>query len=253
MSEFKNLSEYEDPELYDLENDDFEPDGPFFLALAQSLGGNVLEVGCGTGRLTIPLAQASIPITGLDIVPQMLSRAKIKAAALPIDWIAADARDFVLEQRFNLIFESGATFQHMLTLAEQERMLASVRKHLKAEGRFVLSFIFPHGEMLQNEEETNWFEYEHSAGYTIYVSGRQHYDPLRQIKTETAIRSWTNAEGQAIRKIAPLSLRYSFPKEIEALLHYNGFSILETYGDWDKSALSATSPHLIYVCQIRQK
>jgi len=55
MNELDNLSEYSDPKLYDAENRDFEPDGPFILSLAKQLGGAVLELGCGTGRVTIPL------------------------------------------------------------------------------------------------------------------------------------------------------------------------------------------------------
>ncbi len=67
-----NLSEYANPELYDLENQDFEPDGLFLLDFAKKLNGPVLEVGCGTGRITIPLAQNHMDITGLDVVPEMI-------------------------------------------------------------------------------------------------------------------------------------------------------------------------------------
>jgi SAM-dependent methyltransferase len=246
-----NLIEYDDPELYDLENDDFEPDGGFILSLAQELNGNILELGCGTGRITIPLAQAGLAITGLDILPKMLERAKSKAVHLPIEWVEADVRDFRLANRFKLIFESGATFQHLLNRSDQEKMLATVKEHLAADGRFLLSVVFPSPQMLQNEEEAEWFDYQHSAGHTIRVSGFQHYDPLSQIKTETAIRSWTTTDGQEVRKIAPLALRLCFPQEMESLLHYNGFEILSIYGDWDKSPLSSESPHLIYICKLK--
>ena len=60
MIDHTNLEDYVDPILFDLENGDFEPDGPFHLMLAQRLGGSVLELGCGTGRITIPLAREGI-------------------------------------------------------------------------------------------------------------------------------------------------------------------------------------------------
>lgn len=142
-----NLQEYTDPALYDRENADFEPDGPFFLALAQQLAGRVLELGCGTGRITIPLAQAGIPITGLDLMPPMLARAKEKAAGLPIEWaiewVHGDVRTFDLGRQFSLIFESGALFQHLLETADQEAMLARVRARLEPDGRFVIGSLFP--------------------------------------------------------------------------------------------------------------
>ena len=55
MIDHTNLEDYADPLLYDLENSSFEPDGSFYLSLAQQVGGSVLELGCGTGRVTIPL------------------------------------------------------------------------------------------------------------------------------------------------------------------------------------------------------
>jgi SAM-dependent methyltransferase len=72
MTKHENLDEYVDPTFYDQENNEFEPDGPFYLALAQQFGGSVLDLGCGTGRVTIPLAQRGIDMTGLDLARQML-------------------------------------------------------------------------------------------------------------------------------------------------------------------------------------
>ena len=82
--EHTNLEDYDDPAIYDLENKNFEPDGPFYLSMAQQVNGSVLELGCGTGRVTIPLARNGIDITGLDIVRGMLARAKANAGELPI-------------------------------------------------------------------------------------------------------------------------------------------------------------------------
>ena len=96
MLEHTNLEDYEDPVLYDLENRDSEQGVLFYQSLAQQVKGPVLELGCGTGRITIPLAQQEIDMTGLDIVPGMLARAREKAGDLPIEWIEADVRDFHL-------------------------------------------------------------------------------------------------------------------------------------------------------------
>jgi SAM-dependent methyltransferase len=249
MTTLTNLEEYDDPEIYDQENADFEPDGDFYLAYAQQIGGAVLELGCGTGRITIPMAQQGVNITGIDIVPQMIEQAKAKAVNLPIQWITADVRDFSAEQTFRLIFESGATFQHMLTRADQERMLARVRQHLEPEGRFIVSTMMPSLDLLADQGEQEWFSYENREGREVRVSGTQHFDWLTQIKTETAIRRWKDASGQEIIKHTPLSLRYTFPQETEVLLHYNGFVILESFGDWDKSPLTGKSGHIIHICR----
>jgi SAM-dependent methyltransferase len=245
-----NLIEYADPVSYDLENNSFAPDGPFFLALAQRFGGPILEIGCGTGRITIPLAQQGLNITGLDITAPMLDRAKHKSQGLPIRWIEADARMFRLETCYRFIFETGATFQHLLARADQEAMLARVHEHLTSDGHFVVGAIFPAISMLTDvETEQDWYSYLNGQGQEVRVSGTEHYDPVRQIKTETAYRRWRAASGQEVVRLAPLMLRYIFPQEMETLLHYNGFRIVEQYGGLDFSPLTGESRQMIYVCR----
>jgi SAM-dependent methyltransferase len=251
MYEQYDLSEYSDPELYDLENSDFEPDGPFILSLAKKLGGAVLELGCGTGRVTIPLAENGVEIVGLDIVPGMIELARNKSGKLPIEWVVADVRTFQLGRKFRLIFESGSVFHHMLTRQDQEAYLARVREHLENnDGRLVLSLFLPKPRnLISSEEEEEWFVAEHPDGYEIKVSGIDKYDPMRQVKTETAYRRWTDVNGNAMVQVAPLSLRYVFPQEMEALLHYNGFEIAAQYGDVDLSPVTDESRQLVYICR----
>lgn len=247
-----NLSEYADPEIYDLENLDFEPDGSFFLDSARRQNGRVLELGCGTGRVTIPLAQQNINITGLDVVPAMLERAKQKAGELPIQWILADVRHFQLKQTFRMIFETGSVFQHLLTRFDQESYLAGVKEHLEQDGLFIFALMFPHPDMLASQGvEKEWFQYEDYQGRVIRVSGTECYDPIRQVKLETAYRRWIDDAGQEVLRVAPLSLRYIFPQEIKTLLHYNKFEIAEQFGDWDCSPLTAKSRLMIFVCKKR--
>lgn len=251
MSE-DNLLEYADPEIYDLENNDFEPDRTFLLENARRTGNPVLELGCGTGRLTFPLAQAGVEITGLDVVPGMLERAKRKAQGLPIRWVLADVRTYQLGRTFRLIFESGSVFGHMLTRPDQEAFLARVREHLDEAGLFIFGSWFPRPKMFEDvEEEKDWFTVQHPDGYEIHVSGTEYYDALQQVKVETAYRRWKDTRGKEVLQVAPLSLRYSFPQELEALLHYNGFTLVERYGDTDCSPLTNDSRMLICVCRKR--
>lgn len=250
MAEHDNLIEYSDPEIYDLENNDFEPDGPFILALAKKLAGAVLELGCGTGRVTIPLAQNGIDVTGIDVVPGMIEKARLKSKGLPIEWIVADARTFQLDRKFRLIFESGSVFHHMLTRTDQEAYLARVREHLEDDGRLVINLFFPHPDRLRSSAaEEDWFSVQRSDGCEMQVTGIDQYDEIRQVRTETAYRRWTDAGGQKIVCISPLSLRYIFPQELETLLHYNGLEVTERYGDADGSPLTNQSRAMIYICR----
>lgn len=248
MIDHSNLEDYDDPVIYDLENKDTD-DVPFYLSLAQEVNGRVLELGCGTGRVTIPLAQNEINITGLDIVPGMLSRAQEKAGDLPIHWVEADIRDFHLGMQFDLIFTTGSVFQHLTERHDQERMLACVREHLSPKGLFVLDLLYPSRNRLEDSDEQDWYQYENDLGITIKVTGTDRYDPIKQIKHETAFRRWIDKDGREVVKQARFALRVIYPQEMDALLHYNGFSIVYKYGFWDKSPLTAESQNMIFVCQ----
>ncbi|MBZ0315065.1 MAG: class I SAM-dependent methyltransferase [Anaerolineae bacterium] len=252
MNVFDNLIEYADAAQYDEENSTFEPDGPFFVDLIRQYGQPVLELACGTGRLTIPIAQQGFSITGLDVVSGMLSLAKHKAADLPIEWIEADARRFHLGKQFKVIL-AGGFFQHLLERADQEAVLAHVRAHLAPDGVFAFNVFFPHADSLEaSDVEQEWFSYVNPQGQTVTVSGTDHYDSIRQVRTETAMRRWTEVNGQRHELIAPLQQRLFFPQELEALLHYNGFTILERYGDYDRQPLAEEHRLMIFVCQARR-
>src|SRR5919107_5348662 len=131
-----NLEEYADPVDYDWRYSS-GTGVAFYSALAWEAGGPVLEIACGTGRVAIPIARQGFAVTGLDVVPGMLERARGKAAGLPIRWVEGDARAFDLgDERFRLIFLTGNAFQAFLTNADQEALLGRVRTHLHDEGFF---------------------------------------------------------------------------------------------------------------------
>src|SRR5215213_144084 len=182
-----NLEEYADPVDYDRQ-DSSDTGVAFYAALAQETGGPVLEIACGTGRATIPIARRGFAVTGLDIVPGMLERARSKSAGLPTRWVGGDARSFDLGERFRLIFVTGNAFQSFLTRADQEALLERVRAHLHDEGLFAFETRNPRwnadtssatGDLWANLEtrdaEEDWQTYTDSSGRHVRVSKTQVY------------------------------------------------------------------------------
>jgi SAM-dependent methyltransferase len=262
MIEHDNLEEFADPDTYDLE-DDSDTGVAFYTALARETGGPVLELACGTGRVAIPIARLGVAVTGLDLVPGMLERARRKAADLPARWVEGDARAFDLGERFRLIFLTGNAFQAFLTRADQEALLARVRAHLDDEGLFAFETRNPRWAGLASraeeydglfafletrEEETQWRTYTDHRGRTVRVSMTQVWDHVAQILHWTTYRRW-RAEGLEQTRITRIAVRFTFPRELEALLHYNGFTIVRQYGDWNLEPLTAASPSIIVVCR----
>jgi SAM-dependent methyltransferase len=257
-----NLEEFSDPINYD-KQDPSDVGVAFYSSLAKEIGDPILEIACGTGRVAIPIAQAGFSITGLDIVPGMLEQARRKSVGLPTRWVEGDARTFDLGERFRLIFMTGNAFQAFVTNAEQESLLQRVHAHLNDEGWFAFETrnpLFPNsktreGLFLPLEtriEEEYWPSYINVDGYEVRVSTTRIYDHVGQILHLVSYKRWYEA-GQEHVKTARTALRYTFPQELAALLHYNGFTLLRQYGDWNLEPLTANSPSIISVCGKRRQ
>lgn len=251
MTDPSYLKIYEDPLTYDLESGEIDLAGSILLKLAQEAAGSVLELGCGTGRVTIPLAQAGIPITGLDVTPGMLARAQAKSPGLPITWVEADVRSFRLDHSFKLIFTRGAVFQHLLQRSDQEAFLTRVKEHLAPDGCLLLDIGFkPPPAMIDVPEEQDWYRYEDQEGREWQVTGTDAYDHINQLWIQTSYRRLVGeTEGSKQPSPERLVLRYFMPQEIEAQLAYNGFTVLERFGDWNGNPLAASSFMQIYLCE----
>lgn len=250
----QNLEEYRDPVAYDAENQSYGPSGPFYESLAARVGGPILELACGTGRVTIPLAERGYAITGLDLTPEMVEAARQKTAGrdLPIEWLVGDACAFDLNRRFRLIFMTGNAFQAFLDRAAQEAMLGRVAAHLEPDGLFAFETRNPNpANLFADQEEEEWYTYQDPRGMTVRVSGYQTYDPIAQVQTYTTLRRHETPDGETVVQTSRIALRYVFPQEMEALLHHNGFRVRERYGHFDRSPLTGESPSMIYVCQRR--
>jgi len=251
---YHNFEEYDDPILYDKENETYLPELPFLLKWALKTQGTIVDLACGTGRLTIPLAKHGCKVIGVDIHTGMLNQAKKKSAnlELPIEWLEQDCTKLNLITKSNLIYSVGNSFQHFLTNPSQDHLLSSVNKHLEIGGIFIFGTRFPSvEELLQPSTEEYWRTYtDRDSLHIVDVYTISHYDALSQIQHYTTIRKYKNNDGQIVdEKSTKISLRYVFPKEMERMLFYNGFEIVDVYQDWNETSATNDSYELIYVCK----
>ena len=232
-----DLSAYADPILDDLASGPIRPvDGSIFLQHIQQAQGPILELGCGTGRYTIPLAERGIDMTGVELSTPSLAYAHEKAGQIPIHWVEADVRDFHLGTRFPLVFARGCVINFLLTRADQEAMLAGVREHLTDDGIFMLDVCYRRPRhMVDLTDEVEWYTLTHPNGREVYVTGTERFDDLRQLWIQTCYERWDKPDGELVRPPWTLTLRIFGPTEMETLLHYNGFTIVERYAKWDDS------------------
>jgi SAM-dependent methyltransferase len=244
---------YRDGRHYDLQHKDFVDDIPFYIAQVRKYGDPVLELACGTGRITIPIARKGFHVTGLDVSSDMLAQAKRKSAEqdVMIEWAQADCRDFDLSERFNTVLFPFNSIAHLHDLADLEKCFACVRKHLKPDGRFILDMFNPKIEILirDNSERYPSSEYPDPDGQgTVVVTENNLYDRAGQVNK---IKWYYRIGEQAEEIVADLNMRIFYPQELDALLKYNGFEIESKFGDFDESPFVSDSPKQIPVCRMR--
>ncbi|MBV9279031.1 MAG: class I SAM-dependent methyltransferase, partial [Chloroflexi bacterium] len=129
--------------LYDLEHEDFDDDVQFYRNVVRA--GPVLEVGAGTGRITLPLVEAGLDVWAVDSSRAMLSRAAGRLADQPnAHLIEATIGELDLEVRFGTAILSLNFLWHLTDLEARLRGLSAVRRHLRDGGTLIVDLSNPH-------------------------------------------------------------------------------------------------------------
>ncbi|HUM06272.1 MAG TPA: class I SAM-dependent methyltransferase [Terriglobales bacterium] len=226
------------------------PDVPFYVDEAKRARDPVLELACGTGRLTIPIAQNKLEIVGLDQSASMLAHARTKAAqaGVEIEWIEADCRTFSLKRKFALIFMAFNSMQHLHDQASLAALFANVRKHLAPGGRFVFDVFNPSLAILTRDPNVRHFDrqYEdpHGRG-TIMLEMTAVYDDAAQVNR---MKWYFSLPSQKDFQVEQLDVRCFFPQELDLLVRANGFQIEQKFGNFERRAFSSGDPKQIVVC-----
>lgn len=241
---------YRDGRVYDALFGGIAEDIPFYRRQIQRYGEPVLELACGTGRITIPLAEEGLRICGLDISASMLALARSKAEQrdLRIEWFKGDCRDFHLGRRFRVILIPWNSIALIHELSELEACFRCVKQHLTENGRFIIDFFNPRLDFLIRDpsERRPVGEYDDPDGRgKVVVEESNEYDRATQINV---IRWIFTIKSQGRELIEELQMRIFFPRELDTLLHYNGFVIEHKYGDYDEGPFEAASPKQLLVC-----
>lgn len=245
---------YFDGRHYDLldEKSSRDEELAFYLTLARSHGGTALELGCGTGTLTIPMAEAGIGMTGIDISPTMLSLAREKAAArgVRIAWRQGDVRGFHLSERFGLIYFPINSLLHLLDRESLDACFACVKRHLLPDGAFAFEVFNPSFAMLTRNAQHRYpvCEYDDPDGRgRVVVTENNTYDAAAQINH---VRYYYRVVGSDEETVADLNMRILYPQELDACLHYNGFVVEAKYGDFTAAPFTSMSRAQILICRV---
>lgn len=256
MSHFYSLSEYQNPILYDLENKG-DQEYQFIQPFLKELKGPILDLACGTGRITLLLAAHHQEVTGVDLDAGMLAEAQRKAqeAGLSINWIQHDMTQLDLpEKQYALVIMTGNAFQHLLTYEEQDRFLKSVSEHTNPNALLIFDTRNPILTELSQEvgNESGWDlekEIVDPQGRRCEVFYNSTYHPLDQIQHYQGLRKFWSGESLVEELRTSISLRYTHPKELVRLLDQHGWKLLHLYGSWSGAKLQEESCSLVVIAQ----
>ncbi|WP_422860008.1 class I SAM-dependent methyltransferase [Flagellimonas sp. S174] len=209
----------------------------------------ILELCCGTGRLTLPIAKEGHNITGVDFTPSMLIQAKEKAATLGLDipFIEADMRSFDLPHKYDLIFIPFNSIHHLYTNEDVFQTFATVKKHLHEDGIFLLDCFNPDIQYIveAGREQKQIAEYTTEDGRDVVIKQTMRYETATQINRI----EWHYFINGSFDSIQNLDMRLFYPQELNSYLERNDFTIVHKFGSFEEEIFGDSSEKQIFFCQ----
>lgn len=194
----------------------------------------ILELCCGTGRLTLLIAKDGYNVFGVDYTPSMLEQARSKAtgAGLKIDFIEANIRTLDLQDKFGLVFIPFNSIYHLYRNEDLFKALECVKKHLKEGGLFLLDCFNPNIQYIVESEKGQAViaEYTTGDGRNVLIKQTMHYESATQINRI----EWHYFINGELHSTLNLDMRLFFPQELDSYLERAGFKIIHKFGCFEE-------------------
>ncbi|MBK8812182.1 MAG: class I SAM-dependent methyltransferase [Acidobacteria bacterium] len=247
------------PKIYDeVTSASLGGDVEWYCAKALQTGGPVLELGAGTGRVTIPIAEAGIPIHALDADAGMLDGLRTRLEDRParirelVTVVPGNMRDFDLGAQFALVIAPFRAFLHNLDESQQRACLDCVRRHLVPGGLFAFNIFHPSLEYMSYHAGPlqgvwRWVAtFDRPDGGFVMRSESNRYDTLNQIVHSNHRYDEYGPDGTLIGSwMQRLKLAYLYPRDVRALLSAAGFKDIRIDGDFNGSDLLKDTDELV--------
>jgi SAM-dependent methyltransferase len=209
---------------------DLETEVAFLTELAA--GGRVLELGIGTGRIAIPLAERGIDVHGIDSSQTIVDKMRGKPGGEGIAVTIGDMADVPVDGLFSLVFVTFNTFFMLTSQAAQVRCFRNVATHLAPGGRFMIRAFVPDLSRIEAGQNISVRE----AGLDRVRIDTAVYDAMTQTFDVTQVRLTEHGNRFVYSK-----MRYAFPPELDLMAQLAGLSLEARYADFDKQPFTNES------------
>ncbi len=242
--------------LYDLDNRDIVIDDiQFYIDYAKKQNGEILELGCGTGRVLIMLAKLGFKVTGLDLSNEMLDVFKDKIKTLDcknnITLINENMADFNLNKKFSLIISPFRAFQALTDDFDISNALSLIYNHLTDDGLFIINVFRPYEVMNESwcyTEKIQWELDDENGNHIVKTHWGDNIDIENKIIYPHFAFNITDKFGNIERKTEDLKLKYYYEEDLRNILKTKGFKIVDEFGWYDKSSIK-DNRELIFICK----
>ena len=199
--------------------------------------GAALELGIGTGRIALPLAERGIEVHGIDASEAIVARMRAKpgGAAIPVtisDFSEFSLKDGNTSRKFSLVYVVFNTLFQATSQQAQVNCFRSVASHLTDDGAFLVEAFVPDPTRFTRNQNVSAGRVE-SDLVSIDIS---HHDPVNQF-----VRSQHVFLTESGIELYPVQVRYSWPSELDLMAQLAGMRLRERWSNWDGSPFIASS------------
>jgi SAM-dependent methyltransferase len=249
--------------LYDLEHQDFGDDIGLYLNMAERCRApvgrtSVLELGCGTGRVTVPLAKAGFDLVGVDNSAAMLALARSRVACSglaerpgpgSVQLMQMDVQALEWTARFVLALFPLNGFLHLTTVQDQVAALRGIHRALAPGGLLIIDLPNPHSVFTPAADGQLYvrrcFQSEQGRPITSLISTQT--DMAGQMQHMALFYDEVDADGLVRRTAVEMELRFVYRYEMVGLLRQTGFEVEAMYGSYDLDPYQTDSPIMLFV------
>lgn len=264
MAEFDGWAEF-----YDLVHAGLPGEEEFYLNRVGTCGCEVLELGCGTGRVAVPLANLGIDVVGLDLSRPMLDRCEIHWSEVrdqspnsggTLRLVHDDMRIFDLKKQFGRIIMPYRSFMHLLRPEDQAACLERIAAHLEPDGRFLMNMWLPSVAYIYAfSTAPPDREFTHIETYPLEGSEQviEHYhsvrcDVMNQLLIEEhRLITLDKQKRELARTELPLQRAWISVREMQNLIAASPLEIEALYGGFDESTVNSESTESVWVLKKR--
>jgi SAM-dependent methyltransferase len=198
-------------------------------------GGTALELGVGTGRVALPLADLGVDVTGIDASPNMVARLSGKDGAAAVRVVLGDFADVPVAEQFDVVYCVYNTFLLLTTQEDQLRCMRNVADRLAPGGSFVVQLSVPRFDQLAQRHSTAVLRLDLEQ---VVLAASRH-DPVNQVIERQRI-----AIGNGTTNLYPMVYRYVWPSELDLMARLAGLTLCGRWSGWRHEPYSGSGSYV---------